>query len=214
MTFRIGLTGGLAAGKSTAAELFRSLGVEVLDSDDIARDLVAPGMPALARLTDAFGPDILDAAGQLDRAALRARVFGDSQGRERLEAILHPEIRRELQRRSERATGPYCVLVIPLLIEKEFGDLVDRILVVDVPASLQRDRALARPGWTEEQVRGVLQSQCSREERLAAADDVIVNDSTRDALRSRIEALDAHYRQLAAGGAAREGAEADGRVRE
>lgn len=192
---RIGLTGGLGAGKSSAADVFRELDIPVIDADDVARRLVEPGTPALEELVAAFGDTILNVEGRLDRAALRARTFDDLAARQQVEAILHPRIRRELARWADGSLGPYCVLVIPLLIEKGFQGLVDRVLVIDAPPELQRARALSRPGWTVEQVEGILAAQCSREQRLAAADDVVVNDGDLETLRRRILELDAQYRR-------------------
>ncbi len=195
---RIGLTGGIASGKTTVANLFAALGVPVLDTDQIARDVVEPGQPALGQVVAAFGPDILGPDGRLDRPALRARVFADPDSRKRLEAILHPAIRAELARQAEAAGGPYQVWVIPLLVEGGQVDRVDRILVVDCPEEIQLARVMARDGETPESARAILAAQASREQRLAAADDVIVNDGTEADLAPQVAALDARYRALVA----------------
>jgi dephospho-CoA kinase len=195
---RIGLTGGIASGKTTVAKLFAGRGVPVLDTDQIARDVVEPGQPALAKVVAAFGPDILGPDGRLDRPRLRARVFADPDSRQRLEAILHPAIRAELARRAEAAGGPYQVWVIPLLVEGGQVDRVDRILVVDCPEAVQLARVKARDGETEDSARAILAAQASRAQRLAAADDVIVNDGEEAGLSPQVAALDARYRALVA----------------
>src|SRR5688572_20013711 len=170
----IGLTGGIASGKSAVAELFAQLGAPVLDTDQIARDVVEPGKPTLAKLVAEFGSDILDSAGRLDRARMRTRVFADPEQRKRLEAITHPAIREELAARAQRAQGPYQVHVIPLLVESGRAELYDRVLVVDTSEQAQLQRLLARDGSNDEQARQILAAQASREDRLDAADDVIV----------------------------------------
>ena len=197
---RVGLTGGIASGKSTVASLFASLGVPVLDTDQIARDVVEPGQPALAQVIASFGDAVLAPDGRLDRRALRATVFADPAARARLEAILHPVIRAELARRSRDAGGPYQVWVIPLLVEGGRTDDVDRVLVVDCPVDLQLARLRARDGESEASARAILAVQASRQARLAAADEVIVNDAAPEALAARVSALDSKYRALAASG--------------
>jgi len=196
---RIGLTGGIASGKTSVARLFAARGVPVLDTDQIARDVVEPGQPALGEVIAAFGPDMLGPDGRLDRARLRARVFADPDSRLRLEAILHPAIRAELARRAELAGGPYQVWVIPLLVEGGQLDRVDRILVVDCPEEAQVARVMARDGGGEASARAILAAQASREQRLAAADDVIVNDGPEAGLAPQVAALDARYRAIVAG---------------
>jgi dephospho-CoA kinase len=195
---RIGLTGGIASGKSTVATLFAERGIPVLDTDRIAREVVEPGQPALAAVVKAFGPGILGPDGRLDRPALRSRVFADAAARKKLEAILHPAIRAELARQSAKAGGPYQVLVIPLLVEGGRIDSVDRVLVVDCPVEAQLHRLRARDGETAESARKIIDSQAAREVRLAAADDVIVNAGETDELAAQVAALDAQYRSLAA----------------
>jgi dephospho-CoA kinase len=195
---RIGLTGGIASGKTTVAKLFAARGVPILDTDQIARDVAEPGQPALAEVVAAFGQDILGPDGRLDRPRLRARVFADPDSRQRLEAILHPAIRAELARRAEAAGGPYQVWVIPLLVEGGQVDRVDRILVVDCPEAVQLARVQARDGETEDSARAILAAQASRAQRLAAADDVIVNDGEKAGLGPQVAALDARYRALVA----------------
>jgi dephospho-CoA kinase len=194
---RVALTGGIASGKSTVAALFAERGVPVLDTDLIARDVVAPGTAGLAEVVTAFGREVLAPDGSLDRRALRERVFANPAERRRLEAILHPRIRDELERRSAAAGGPYQLLVIPLLVEGGGQTRVDRVLVVDCPEEFQLQRLVARDGGTEAGARAILAAQASRTERLAAADDVIANDGSREALAAAVERLDALYRGLA-----------------
>ena len=196
--FRIGLTGGIASGKSTVAELFAARGVPVLDTDQIARDVVEPGEPALAAVVATFGNGILGPDGRLDRAALRARIFSEPEARRQLEAILHPAIRAELARQSAAAGGPYQVLVIPLLVEGGRIDAVDRILVVDCPVEIQMERLMARDGETAESAGKILAAQASRDARLAAADDVIVNSGGAAELLAQVAELDRQYRRQAA----------------
>jgi len=193
---RVGLTGGIASGKTTVANLFAARGIAVIDTDQIAREIVASGQPALARVVEAFGRDILDASGALDRRRLRASVFADPAGRRRLEALLHPLILDEMARRSADAPGPYQILVIPLLAETGRTEYVDRVLVVDCPVDVQVARLLARDAENELQARAMIAAQATREQRLALADDVIVNDGALDALESEVKALDARYREL------------------
>ena len=174
----IALTGGIASGKTAVAELFAKLGVPVLDTDQIARDVVAPGTPALGQLVAEFGPEILDAHGRLDRARMRERVFGDPAQRRKLEAITHPAIREELARRSAAAGGDYQIHVIPLLVESGRAEAYDRVLVVDCPEEAQIARLMARDGTSRAQAEEILAAQASREERLNAAHDVIENTGT------------------------------------
>ena len=195
---RVGLTGGIASGKSTAARRFAELGATVIDADEIAREVVAPGRPALAEITARFGAGVLTPAGELDRRALRERVFADSRERHDLEAILHPRIRAEMARRAAAAAGPYVILVIPLLVEAgERADL-DRILVVDAAEEAQIARLRSRDGGSPEQARAMLAAQASRAARLARADDVLHNDGSVDALRAGVDALHRSYLEIAA----------------
>ena len=196
---RIGLTGGIASGKSTVADLFAELGVPVIDTDVIAREVVAPGQPALEEIGNRFGPQVMDADGRLDRAAMRKRIFSDDKARRELEAILHPRIGAETRRKSESAGGPYQLIVVPLLTSSALRDYVDRILVVDCEEERQIERLLARDAETEEQARRILATQSSRAERLAIADDVINNNNSIDSLRGQVADLDRDYRRIAAG---------------
>ncbi len=195
--YRVGLTGGIASGKSTAAKFFGALGVPILDSDQIARDVVEPGQPPLGRLVERFGPSILTPDGHLDRPALREIVFSDPMARADLEALTHPAIGAAMEARSAAAGGPYQILVIPLLVEKNLSAHVDRVLVVDCEEQLQLKRLRAREGSTLEQARAILNAQASRAARLKAADDVIHNDTDMNAVREQVAALHARYLDLA-----------------
>lgn len=192
----VGLTGGIGSGKTTVANCFAALGAPLIDADAIAHELVEPGSPVLNEVVDCFGPDVLTAGGRLDRTRLRHRVFTDAGERRRLEAILHPRIRAEIARRVRQLDAPYCIVSIPLLVEGGQTDLVDRVLVVDSPPELQRERIARRDGWPEEEIDGVLRAQATRAQRLRAADDVIVNDRDVDALRDAVAALHRRYLEL------------------
>jgi dephospho-CoA kinase len=195
--YRVGLTGGIASGKSTAAKFFDALGVPILDSDRVARDVVEPGQPPLERLVERFGPSILTPDGHLDRPALREIVFSDPKARADLEALTHPAIGAAMEARSAAAGGPYQILVIPLLVEKNLAAHVDRVLVVDCEEQAQIRRLRARDGSTLEQARAILNAQASRAARLKAADDVIHNDTDMNAVRDQVTALHARYLDLA-----------------
>ncbi len=197
---RVGLTGGIASGKTTVAERFSELGVPVIDADAAARSVVAPGEPALAEVVGRFGPSVLDAAGSLERRELRKRVFADSQGRRDLEAILHPRIRAEMERRAAASSGPYLVMAIPLLVETGAFDRVDRVLVVDVEESVQLARLMARDACSADEARAILAAQATRAERLARADDVLPNGADLGELRRGVDALHLRYLALAATG--------------
>jgi dephospho-CoA kinase len=193
---RVGLTGGIASGKTTVANLFAARGIVVIDTDAIAREIVEPGQPALDRIVEAFGRGVLDASGALDRRRMRTLVFADPVERRRLEAILHPLILEEMMRRSAQARGLYVILVIPLLAETESRSYVDRVLVVDCPVEVQVARLLARDAENERQALAMIASQATRELRLALADDVILNDGDLEKLETQVEALDGRYREL------------------
>ena len=195
---RIGLTGGIASGKSIVADLFAGFGATVIDTDRIARDVVMPGAPALAALTRTLGRGILGPDGSLDRHQLRERIFKNAVTRRRVEGILHPAIISELVSQAEVAPGPYQVLVIPLLVEGGRPELVDRVLVVDCPEEQQIERLMSRDGETRENAALALAAQATRAERLAAADDVIANDRDPARLVERVAGLDRKYRRLSA----------------
>lgn len=192
---RIGLTGGIGSGKSTVADLFAAHGVPVIDADVIARELVRPGQPALEDIVAAFGREVLDDAGCLDRGRLRDLVFADASRRKRLEAILHPRIRAEMEQRLADSSSPYALLVIPLLFETGQRDLVDRVLVIDVPEEQQRCRVAARDRLSAQQIDAVLAAQATRAQRRAGADDVIDNSGEPAALERQVDKL--HDRYLA-----------------
>ena len=196
---RIGLTGGIASGKTLVADMFAALGIPIIDTDEIARQVVARGQPALTEIVAEFGAGILTTGGELDRTSLRRIVFQDGPRRRRLEAIVHPRIREMTLHSSEAAGGPYQVLVVPLLIETGFQQLVDRILVVDCPESTQRARLLARDNETPEQVESMMGAQLSRARRLEAAHDVIDNSGTPDATRRQVETLHQKYLGICGG---------------
>ncbi len=195
---RIGLTGGIASGKSTVADMFAARDIPVIDTDVIAREVVSPGQPALAEIRERFGERMLDAAGNLDRTAMRKLIFSDDQARRDLEAILHPRIGAEARRQSQAAGGPYQIIVVPLLADSALRDFVDRILVVDCDEERQVERLLARDAESIEQARRILAAQSAREDRLAIADDVITNNLSRAHLRDQVADLDRRYRRLAA----------------
>jgi dephospho-CoA kinase len=195
---RIGLTGGIASGKTLVSRLFATLGVPIVDTDELAREVVAPGSDGLAAIRARFGDGVLAADGTLDRRALRARVFADPDARRDLEAITHPRIRALVESRSAAADGPYQIIVIPLLVESGRRTTVDRVLVVDCPEALQLDRLLRRDGGSREQAEAILAAQATRAQRLAVADDVIVNTGDPQAVETQVAALHARYLDLSA----------------
>lgn len=195
--YRIGLTGGIASGKTTVANLFAALGATIVDTDLLAREVVALGSPLLAQIADHFGPAILAADGSLDRRELRSRVFADPAERHWLEALTHPAIRALTDERCDAAPGPYSIVAIPLLVETGAGARFDRVLVVDCDPALQLARLTARDGTTQEEAKRMLAAQASREARLAAADDIIVNDGDIASLRAQVERLHLQYVQAA-----------------
>lgn len=195
--YRVGLTGGIASGKSTAAKFFGALGVPILDSDQVARDVVEPGQPPLERLVERFGPGILTPDGHLDRPKLRDIVFSDPLARADLEALTHPAIGAALEARSAVAGGPYQILVIPLLVEKSLAANVDRVLVIDCEEALQIKRLRARDGSSLKQAQAILAAQASRAARLKAAHDVIRNDSNLNAVQDQVAVLHPRYLELA-----------------
>ena len=195
---RIGLTGGIGSGKSAAALLFSSRGVPVIDTDDIARVLVEPGQPAYDEIIRNFGEGILDRNRRIDRDKLRERVFDNAVERQRLEASLHPRIREVVRTKVAELDAPYCIVVVPLLIESGFNDLVDRVLVVDAPETLQVQRTMVRSGLNELEIRKIISAQATRAQRLQRADDVIENNADRKQLEKEVERLHHWYLSLAA----------------
>lgn len=197
--YAVGLTGGIAAGKTAVARRFEALGVPVHDADVAARVVVEPGSDGLAAIVAAFGESALDAQGRLDRAAMRRRVFADPATKARLEAIIHPRVREWLQQRALAETAPYCLLAIPLLVEN-IGHYrwLDRILLVDVPESVQLERLMARDHIDLALAERMLAQQATRAQRLAQADDVIDNSASEAALDAHVQALHRRYLALAA----------------
>ena len=197
--FIVGLTGGVASGKSEVERRFRALGVPVADADLAAREAVAPGSPGLAEVVAAFGPEVLDAGGELDRAAMRRRIFNDDGARTRLEAIIHPRVRQALRAACEAAPGPYAIAAIPLLAEggRAAYPWLHRVLVVDVPVAVQHARLLMRDGIDAALATRMIEVQATRAERLAIADDVLANDGPLETLDGVVAELDVRYRALA-----------------
>ena len=196
--FTVGLTGGIGSGKSAVAALFARLGVHVVDTDEIARELTRPGGEAIAPIRAAFGEQAIAADGSLDRVAMRRLAFGDGGERKRLEAILHPLIRTESERRVGRASSPYAMLVIPLLVEGGVDrSRTPRVVVVDCPEASQIERVMRRSGLSEAEVRAILASQATRGQRLAEADDVIDNSGPPSALQGQVSRLHEKYLTLA-----------------
>jgi dephospho-CoA kinase len=198
----VGLTGGIGSGKSAAADEFERLGATVVDTDAIARELTEPGGAAMPHIRALFGDRFVAPSGAMDRKAMRERVFEDPAARQALEGLLHPMIRAEAERRIAVAAGPYVLYVVPLLIEsKEPRRRADRVLVVDAPEEVQVSRVAARSGLSEAEVRNIMAAQASRAERRAAADDVIENGGTLDALREQVRALHARYVKISSSAA-------------
>ncbi len=196
MSLVVGLTGGIGSGKSAAADEFGRLGATIVDTDLIAHELTAAGGAAVPQVEKIFGKDFV-AGGAMDRKRMREHVFSDAQAKRRLESLLHPLIREESGRRIAAAPGPYVVHVVPLLVESpDYRKRVDRVLVVDVPEEVQVARVRARSGLPEDQVRAIMHTQAARADRLAAADDVIENSGSLEALRKQVAALHRKYLQL------------------
>jgi dephospho-CoA kinase len=192
---RVALTGGIASGKSTVAQLFAALGAQLIDTDQIARDLVHPGSELLAAIATRFGPQILGPDGALDRAQLRHLVFSDNAARADLDALMHPAIRREVASQSARLTAPYQLIAVPLLVEKQTQAEYNRVLVVDIDPALQLRRLMVRDGMDEAAARRMIAAQATREQRLSAAHDTIYNDADIARLAAQVEALHLQYRR-------------------
>jgi dephospho-CoA kinase len=202
MPYTIGMTGGIGSGKSSVAGVFQEFGASVIDTDAIAHNLTGPGGAAIAPLLDAFGKQYIDARGALDRTRMRGLAFSDPTSRRKLETILHPMIRMESARLADAAQGPYVMLVIPLLVESETmlssgQPRFQRILVVDCPEQTQIERTIRRSNLPESEIRAIMASQASRAQRLAAADDVIDNSGSPEAVRPQIGQLHQRYLDLA-----------------
>lgn len=193
---RIGLTGGIASGKTTVARFFAELGAPVIDTDIIAREVVAVGAPALDEIRRAFGDGVFNDDGTLDRKAMRKLVFSDTDKRRQLEGILHPRIREATIERAAAVTYPYMIIVVPLLVESPMKKFVDRILVVDCSEDVQLSRLVSRDADGVEQARRIIAAQASREERLAIADDLLSNDGDLDDTRRRVDELHNEYLAL------------------
>lgn len=195
--FTVALTGGIASGKSEIERRFAAHGVEIIDADLVARDVIAIGTSGLAEIVKAFGAEVLGADGGLDRKAMRERVFADTDARRRLESIIHPRVRCAMKERASGVPGPYAMLVIPLFVESGEYDWVDRVLVVDVPRDVQFTRLLARDGITRALAGSMLDAQAGREQRLAVADEVIDNSGDLESLDDAVETLHRKYLALA-----------------
>ena len=195
--FVVGLTGGIGSGKSTVAEMFTALEIDLVDADVAAREVVAPGTPALAEIAEHFGSDILMADGSLDRRGLRRLIFNQEQEKHWLETLLHPQIRRWLAQQISNRRSAYCLLVSPLLLETGQAELVDRILVVDVSVETQIARTLARDGGEERTVRAIIAAQIGRSQRLEHGDDIIDNELPVHPLRQRVKTLHQQYLAMA-----------------
>ena len=194
---RVGLTGGIASGKSLVANLFVKLGAELVDADQLAREVVAPGEPALSAIRDTFGPQLLTPRGELDRAALRKLVFADAAKRDALDALLHPLIRARLLARLEEVRRPYVIIAVPLLVETDFATLVDRVAVVDCPEPLQLERLMRRDGIPRPEAVAMIAAQADRATRLRAAHDVIDNSGAVELTRRQVALLHDRYLELA-----------------
>ncbi len=194
--FRVGLTGGIASGKTVVANTFAELGAGIVDTDQVARDVVAPGQPGLEAVRKEFGADVIRASGELDRAALRNVIFADPAARQTLESLLHPLIRARTLDLLGQFRAPYAVAVVPLLVETGFGELVDRVAVVDCPRETQLRRLMDRDGIGLRRAESMLSAQADRRARLAAADDVIDNGGSHESTRRQVHRLHARYGQL------------------
>ncbi|MEE1675476.1 dephospho-CoA kinase [Agarivorans aestuarii] len=189
----VGLTGGIASGKSQVSQLFEEFGIEIVDADIVARQVVEPNQPALAKISEHFGKTILLADGSLNRSKLREIVFAQRHQKEWLNALLHPLIRQEMLRQLEQAKGAYKILVAPLLLENKLNQLVDRVLVIDTPIDIQLSRTMARDGVDKQQAQQIVDAQMSRKLKLQAADDVIENNSDLNSLKRKVADLHQFY---------------------
>ena len=196
-TFVVVLTGGIAAGKTAVSDLFAQRGVPVIDTDQIAHEIVEPGQPALKQIAEAFGPEFLGADGRLDRKKMRNAIFSSPQQKTRLEGILHPAIVAEADRRIAQIDAPWCILVVPLLTETSLLPWIDHVLVVDVKESMQVERVMARDEISQQQARSILAAQTSRRQRLALADDILDNSGSLDQLKTAVNELQRNYTTLA-----------------
>jgi dephospho-CoA kinase len=191
---RIGLTGGIGSGKTTVADYFSELGIEIIDADEIVHEMSSPGHPSFDAILHHFGNNILSADGTINRQALREKIFNNETERKVLEGILHPAVRLAMHQAVKNVRSPYCILVIPLLVETGFADLVDRVLVVTAECSQRKDWIKQRSGLSNEQIESIMDAQASDEERRQIADDVIENNGSLESLFLKVEELDLKYR--------------------
>lgn len=199
MSLKIGLTGGVASGKTSVSNCFAKLGIEIIDADVIARDLLKQGTACYQQVVQVFGEEVLLDSADINRSWLREHIFSNPEAKTALESIIHPAVRQALLQGSENARGPYCIVSVPLLIEAEMQSLVDRIMVVDVPPEQQIERLIQRDKIPPKQAQAMLNGQTSREQRLSFADDIIDNSQTLSELDEQIKKLHRHYLKLAAG---------------
>jgi len=196
MALKIGLTGGIGSGKSAACDIFSELGVPVIDADNIAHSLVKPGTPAFNEIKKVFGNEIISSDGTLDRKIIRDKIFTNEIDRKKLEHILHPAVYEEIAVQVENIDSRYCIISIPLLLETDASNTVDRILVIDVPRELQLERALNRDKTNKSDIDAIIDSQISRKDRLSAADDIVDNKGNINDLRKRICELHEFYSNI------------------
>ena len=197
-TYVVVLTGGIASGKTAVSDLFAQRGVPVIDTDQIAHEIVEPGRPALKRIAEAFGQDFLGADGRLDRKKMRNAIFSNPQQKNRLESILHPAIASEVDQLISQVDAPWCILVVPLLAETSLFSWINRVLVVDVEESVQMERVMARDKISQKQAQSILDAQTSRQQRLALADDILDNSESLKQLEAEVDKLYRKYTALAA----------------
>lgn len=197
MHFRVGLTGGVASGKTTVSDMFSALGVFIIDADIIARQLLEKDSHCYQQVVQQFGSDVLLDDGEINRAWLRDRIFNDDAAKHALEKILHPSVRQQLLAAADKSEAAYCILVVPLLVEANMLDLVDRTLVVDIPEQLQMQRLKQRDNLTAAQAQAMLNNQATRQQRLMAANDIIDNQTDTKFLQKKVEQLHHFYRELA-----------------
>jgi dephospho-CoA kinase len=193
----VGISGGIGSGKTTVTDLFAKYGIEVIDADVIAREVVEPGTPALKAIVDKLGQSVLDPSGSLDRAKLRSLVFNDIEVKNWLNQLLHPAIRQQMLLQTQQAKSAYCLLSVPLLVENKLNEQVDRVVIVDVDEQTQLQRTLLRDKTNAPQIRAIMNAQATRQQRLAVADDIIDNNGKADDLAKQVVHLHQHYLQLA-----------------
>jgi len=194
---KVGLTGGVASGKSTVTELFSQYNIAIIDADIIAKELVAPDQDAFKEIVQTFGKTVVGFDGSLNRQNLRKLIFSDPIAKQKLENILHPRIRQQLLQQSQDCTTIYCILAIPLLVEANMTDIVDRIVVTDIDPALQLSRLCQRDNISEKEALNMINSQCNRQHRMTISDDVIVNNGSLDSLKQRVDELHHYYLTLA-----------------